>query len=74
MLDVPGVLRIFAGVVGVLGFEGDFVDLDTALATAEEGAVVIGPGLAVRPVRAVLVVILVGEAGLSFPFVFPFEF
>jgi hypothetical protein len=60
--------------VGVLGLEGDFVDLGAALAAAKEGAVEMGPGLAVRPAGAVLAVALVGEVSLSFPMVLPCKF
>jgi hypothetical protein len=74
LLDLPGVVGVFAGVVGVLGFEGDFVDLETGLAVAEGGAVEMGPGLTVRLAGAVFAVPLAGEAGLSFPLVFPFKF
>jgi hypothetical protein len=71
LLDLPGVVGVFCGVVGVLG---DFVDLGAGLAVAEEGAVEIGPGLAVRPAGAAFIVSLAGEAGLSFPLVLPLRF
>jgi hypothetical protein len=74
LLDWPGVVGVFAGVVGVLGMEGDFVDLGAALVVGKEGAVEMGPGLTVRPAGAALVVALVGEVGLSFPLVLPFTF
>jgi len=45
--DRPGVVGVFAGVVGVLRTEGDFVNLGTALAAAKEGVMEMGPGLAV---------------------------
>jgi hypothetical protein len=73
LLDLPGVVGVFAGVVGVLGLEGDFVDLGAALAVAKEGVVEMGPGLAVRPAGAVLAVVLIGEFGFSFPPVLPFK-
>lgn len=74
LLDLAGVVGVLAGVVGVLGCEGDLFDLEADLAAAEEGAVEIGPGLAVRPAGAAIVVTLVGEAGLSFPLELPFKF